>query len=173
MKEPLHLIPWDDPRLEMPSKRVEKVTAEVLDFAQDLKELMVKEKGVGIAAPQVGHNIRIIVVDLSPKWDGSQLTVLINPIVHRVSQEKTVFQEGCLSFPGLFVKLERHDRVAVKAWDEKGDEITVEADFPVSICLQHEIDHLDGITFVKRLDYNQRKALIEYWRKDQSRGTSE
>ena len=92
MKEPLHLIPWDDPRLEMPSKRVEKVTAEVLDFAQDLKELMVKEKGVGIAAPQVGHNIRIIVVDLSPKWDGSQLTVLINPIVHRVSQEKTVFQ---------------------------------------------------------------------------------
>jgi len=168
MKKPLKLIPWNDSRLDTPSKRVEKITPEIFEFIQDLKEAMVREKGVGIAAPQVGRNLRIIIVDLSPTWDGSQITALVNPFIHRASIDTTMFEEGCLSFPGLFIKIERPQRVAVKAWDEHGEDIVIEASLPVSVCIQHEVDHLDGITFLKRVNHERRKNLLQYWRREQN-----
>jgi peptide deformylase len=105
--------------------------------------------GIGLAATQVNVHERIIVVDVSD--DQSDLRVLINPSITKLDDQTKVYQEGCLSVPGIYDEVERPDRILVQALNLQGEPIRFEADGLLSVCIQHEIDHLDGKVFVDYL----------------------
>ena len=121
--------------------------------------------GIGLAAPQVGAGLRFAVVDLMPE-DVRAPMVLINPEIIRVSEDWTVREEGCLSLPGQFADVSRPARVAVRYQNEDGATHEIEADGLLSACLQHEIDHLDGVLFVDHISALKRNMLMSKLAKD-------
>ena len=130
-----------------------------MDFARDMAETMYASQGIGLAAPQVARSIRMMTVDVDEDSGGKGLLTLVNPVILK-SEGRTTYQEGCLSFPGMTVEVRRKDQVHVQAYDLDGQEILLEADGLLSICIQHELDHLNGITFVDRLNPVRRKIVI-------------
>ena len=122
--------------------------------------------GIGLAAPQIGVGLRFAVVDLMPD-DAKAPLVLVNPEVVRVSEDWTVREEGCLSLPGQYADVSRPARVAVRYQDLQGATHEIEADGLLSACLQHEIDHLDGILFVDHLSSLKRNMLLRKLAKEQ------
>jgi peptide deformylase len=139
--------------LKYPNNFLRKKTKEVKDFkdprlaglVSDMAKTMEAEKGIGLAAPQVGSDLRICAV----KVDNS-LFVLINPKIRSFSRKKEIFEEGCLSFPGKFFPVERPVKVKIKARDVAGKKLKIKADGLLARVLQHEIDHLDGILVIDR-----------------------
>ncbi|EKE10922.1 MAG: hypothetical protein ACD_15C00176G0005 [uncultured bacterium] len=136
-----------------PNPILRKAAKEVLDVKKpsiqkliaDMLETMEKNNGVGLAAPQVGKSLRLCVIRVS------EITyVLVNPKITYTSAKKETDIEGCISFPGKFISIKRHEKVRVKALNEKGEEINIKAKGLLSRALQHEIDHLDGIVFIDR-----------------------
>ncbi len=144
--EPLH---YPDERLRTVARPIAVVDDRIRQIAKDMAETMYAAPGIGLAATQVNIHERMILVDVSE--DQSELKVLINPEVVDASDEKKVFQEGCLSVPGIFDDVERPDRIRVRALNEHGQTIEFDADGLLSVCIQHEIDHLDGKVFVDYL----------------------
>lgn len=131
-------------------------------FIKDMIKTMRAEEGVGLAAVQVGVFKRLLVFDDSEDQDNPR--ALINPVIVARSEEKTLVDEGCLSFPGVYFPVERHAAVVVEAIDENGAEIQIEATDFLSRVLQHEIDHLDGIMILERATPEVRQqALREYF----------
>ncbi|MGO0122888.1 peptide deformylase [Desulfothermobacter acidiphilus] len=125
---------------------VDKITPRVQKLIREMTETMYRYQGVGLAAPQVGVSLRVIVVDT-----GSGLYQLVNPeIVDRAGEEKG--REGCLSVPGCWGEVVRSAQVKVKGWDPEGKEVTVAAEGLLARALQHEIDHLDGVLFIDRAE---------------------
>ena len=118
---------------------------EIRELILDMLETMKKSDGLGLAAPQVGKSLRLCIISFEGKTH-----ILINPKFKSKSWKKSVAEEGCLSFPGLFIPVKRHQRVTVKALNRHGKEIIIKAIGMLSRVLQHEIDHLDGIPFTKR-----------------------
>ncbi len=116
------------------------------DFLDTLIRTMFVEDGIGIASPQVGKNIRVMVVNL--KKEGP--TVFINPILTKTSQATTVFEEACLSVPGKYGMVRRHKRVTMQAYTRHGRQVTLEVSGLFAFVFQHEIDHLDGVLFVDK-----------------------
>lgn len=145
----LELLHYPDERLRTVAKPIAQVDDRVRQIAKDMAETMYAASGIGLAATQVNIHERMILVDVSE--DRSELRVLINPEVIGESPEKKVFQEGCLSVPGIYDDVERPDRIRVRALDDQGKTIEFEADGLLSVCIQHEIDHLDGKVFVDYL----------------------
>jgi peptide deformylase len=148
----LSLIPDTDPRLHLMSPPVAEVTGDIVVLAQDMLTTMYAANGCGLAAPQVGHNIRLIVMDCSK--DKSQPVVLINPIILR-SEGRVEIEEGCLSFPNQHFLVKRAARVKIAGLDSSGKAIQATVNGIWAVCVQHEIDHLDGITF------NLRGTVVE------------
>lgn len=151
--------------LTKPTQRVDVIDEEIRDLIRDMFDTMYHAEGVGLAANQIGVPLSIMVIDTTPKEDAPNLKlVLINPEV--ISSEGRIkYKEGCLSFPGLSVEVERAKRVKVKALNEKGEEVEIELeDFP-AIVFQHEFDHLQGITFIDRLKGWRRRMALEKYRK--------
>ena len=143
----LPIVLEPDPRLHQVCAPVEKVTRDIIALAQDMLATMYANKGCGLAAPQVGHNIRMVVMDCSHNRD--QPVVLINPeIIERSGQVEG--QEGCLSFPGVQYEVKRSAQVAVTALTLSGETDTWGMTDLWSVCVQHELDHLNGVTFDKR-----------------------
>jgi len=144
----LHVLQYPDPLLRNKAKPVTTVDTAIQQIVDDMFETMYEQSGVGLAAIQVNIPQRIIVIDVSE--DKSQPLCIINPeIIHR---EGTQFEfEGCLSFPGVFDKVERAAKIRVKALNRDGQSYEIEADDILAICIQHEMDHLDGILFVDHL----------------------
>ena len=143
------------PILRFPDPRLKKVAAPVLEIdegikrlARDMAETMYEAPGIGLAATQVDVHKRVIVIDISETRD--QLLALINPEIVE-SQGTQVCEEGCLSVPGIYDKVERAENVRVHYLDLKGEKRTIEAHGLLAVCLQHEIDHLDGKVFVEHL----------------------
>lgn len=135
----------DDGILRKKSREVKEVTERIRMILDDMAETMYHAEGGGLAACQVGILKRLVVVDM-----GEGLIKLINP--EFVSQEgEQVVEEGCLSFPDVWGKVKRPERVVVRALDENGNEVTIEGTGPVAKCLCHELDHLDGIVFTEKL----------------------
>ena len=156
---------FPDQVLTTPARPVEDFTPELQTLVDDMAETMYVGDGVGLAAPQVGVSLRVLVMDVAPADEqGPNLTALINPeIVEK--QDEVVWNEGCLSFPELTIDVKRAARVRVRALDRHGNEVELEAEGLTAICLQHEIDHLDGVVFVDRVSALKRKlALREYRR---------
>lgn len=144
----LNVLIYPHSGLRIKAKTVEVITPEIKQHAQNMLETMYAQDGVGLAATQVGIHWRIFTMDTSPDGDSPQ--VLINP---RITEKngKVTHTEGCLSFPGLSIDVERAERIKVEATDLDGQAIAYEADGLTARCIQHELDHLDGIVFTDHL----------------------
>lgn len=145
----LPILHYPDARLFKVSKPVEQVDDSIRQLVRDMAETMYAAPGVGLAAPQVNVHKRVVVIDVSE--EANQLRVLINPEIIWSSDDRQVFEEGCLSVPGIYDKVERAAEVRVKALDENGEPYEFHADGLLAVCVQHEIDHLDGKVFVSYL----------------------
>ena len=145
----LDILRYPDPRLHTVAKPVAVVDDAIRKLVADMAETMYEAPGIGLAATQVDVHLRVIVIDVSETRD--DLKVFINPEILRTSEESKVYEEGCLSVPGIYDEVERPDQVTVKALDLQGKPFVVEADGVMAVCLQHEIDHLDGKVFVQYL----------------------
>ena len=144
----LPILRYPDPRLHTVATPVARVDDEVRKLIADMAETMYEAPGIGLAATQVDVHKRIVVIDVSE--DKSGLMALINPEILERSGEQ-VCEEGFLSVPGIYEKVSRAERVKVRALNEKGEPFEFEADGLLAVCVQHEIDHLDGKVFVEYL----------------------
>ncbi|MDE3071418.1 MAG: peptide deformylase [Pseudomonadota bacterium] len=154
----LPILEFPDPRLRTRAEPVTAFDAELRQFVADMLETMYAANGVGLAATQVNVHRRVLVADMSD--DRQQPLVLINAQI--LEKEGTqVYQEGCLSFPGLYADVTRALQVKVKAQDVEGNEVVVEAEGPLAVCIQHELDHLDGKVFVDYLSSLKRTLLLK------------
>lgn len=142
----------DNEILRKVSTPVDKVDKHIAQFIEDMKVSMHDEKGIGLAAPQVGHNIRVIVVMLDCQSKNPSVLGMVNPEITYFSEEKEYGEEGCLSVPGFFDNVWRSKEVIVKYLDQKGREQMLRLEGLNARVVQHEIDHLNGILFVDRLD---------------------
>jgi peptide deformylase len=150
--------------LRYPDKRLNKIAKPVTVFDDRLKQLaadmavtMYDAPGVGLAASQVDQHIRLVVIDVSD--DKSALQVFINPEILWASEELTVYEEGCLSVPGIYDGVERPAEVKVRAQDLDGQWFEVQAQGLLAVCIQHEMDHLKGIVFVEYLSPLKRNRI--------------
>ena len=144
----LPILRFPDPRLKKVALPVDNVDDEVRRLAHDMAETMYEAPGIGLAATQVDVHRRVIVIDISETRD--QLLVVINPELI-ASEGEQVGEEGCLSVPGIYDKVERAERVVVRYLDLDGNVQTIEAEGLLAVCLQHEMDHLQGKVFVEHL----------------------
>lgn len=148
--------------LTEPTEPVAVVNDEIRQLVQDLTDTMYDAPGVGLAAPQIGVLKRVAVIDVSRPDDDRDLKVLINPEVVERSGSIT-WEEGCLSFPQLYEKIDRAHDVVVRALNERGETYEIEASELLAVALQHEIDHLDGVLFIDRMSHlKKRRALRKY-----------
>ena len=155
------VLEYPDPRLLKKAKPIEDFhTKETKTLIEDMFETMYAEQGAGLAAPQIGVSQQIVVIDLSR--DRSEPLCLINPeIVNREGSQLN--QEGCLSFPGIWIDVERSNWVHMKAFDKNGKPFEIKTDGYLAIAIQHELDHLDGIVFINRLSgLKRQRALKKY-----------
>jgi peptide deformylase len=153
----LPILSYPDPRLHTVAKPVAVVDERIRALAADMLETMYDAKGVGLAATQVNVHERMLVLDVSEERNQPQ--VLINPELVWASEDRVKNEEGCLSVPGIFDGVERPSRVKVQALNEQGESITIEADGLLSICIQHEMDHLMGKVFVEYLSVLKRMRI--------------
>ena len=144
----LPILRYPDPRLHKKAAPVERVDETISKLIADMAETMYEAPGIGLAATQVDVHKRVIVIDVSE--DKSKLLAFVNPeILERAGEQ--VCEEGCLSVPGIYEKVTRSERVKVRALDVRGEPFTLEAEGLLAVCVQHEIDHLDGKVFVEHL----------------------
>lgn len=153
----LTVLHYPDPRLHKVAKPVAVVDGRVRKIVADMAETMYEAPGVGLAATQVDIHERIIVIDVSEEQN--QLMVFINPELVWASAEKKAWREGCLSVPEFFDEVERPDQIKVKALDVNGKPFEIKADGLLSVCLQHEMDHLLGKVFVEYLSFLKRNRI--------------
>ncbi|MCC5865232.1 MAG: peptide deformylase [Wenzhouxiangella sp.] len=160
----LNILEFPDPRLRRVAKPVESVTDKERQLAADMLETMYASRGIGLAATQVNEGVRVVVMDLSEQRNEPRY--FINPeIIDR--QGTQACEEGCLSVPGIYAEVNRAERVTVRALGLDGEAFELEADGLLAVCIQHEIDHLDGKVFVDYLSPLKRRMVEKRLRKQQ------
>ena len=138
------------------AQEVAKVTPELAKLAEDMLETMYKSAGIGLAAPQVGHSIRLIVVDITGEEEEKKPTFMFNPVV-TVTKGECSAEEGCLSVPGVWADVERPETITVEFLDKQGKPSALRnIDGLLARCIQHEIDHLNGVLFVDKISNTDR-----------------
>jgi peptide deformylase len=160
----LHVLKYPDPRLHKIAAPVQQVDDQVRALIRDMAETMYAAPGIGLAATQVDVHRRIIVIDISETRD--QLRTFINPEIVEKSGEAE-WEEGCLSVPGIYEKVTRAQRVKVRALDADGKSFTLEAEDLLAVCIQHELDHLEGKVFVERLSRLKQQRILSRLRKQE------
>ena len=153
----LSILRFPDPRLHTVAKPVAQVDARIRQLVDDMLETMYDADGVGLAATQVDVHERVIVIDTSDTRDAPH--VLINPELTARSNEMSFTDEGCLSVPAIFDKVQRHARVTVRALDRHGEPREIDAEGLLAVCVQHEMDHLLGKVFVEYLSPLKRDRI--------------
>lgn len=166
----LEIIRAPDERLKRIAKNVDAVDDNLRAFIDDMFETMYDRHGIGLAATQVGDLRRVLVLDVDQQTGDKNPIAFINPEIAEESEEQNVYQEGCLSFPGYYADVTRPKRVTIKYLDYDGDPQEIEADELLSTCVQHEIDHLNGINFVDHLSRLKRDLIIKKLIKDKKLG---
>ena len=159
----LPIITAPDPRLKTVSTEVESVTDETRQLVSDMFETMYDAPGIGLAAIQVGVQKRLLVVDVVGKGneeEAPQPKALINPEITWVSDHDSVYEEGCLSVPEHYADVARPAEIKIKYLDEQGAKQTLHADGLLATCIQHEMDHLEGILFVDHLSALKRNMIL-------------
>ncbi|MBC8519723.1 MAG: peptide deformylase [Gammaproteobacteria bacterium] len=144
----LEILKYPDPRLRKKSTTVKSVTDEIRQCVDDMFETMYAAPGIGLASVQVNNPHSIVVIDISE--EKNQPVCLINPVITR-SEGKEANEEGCLSVPGIYESVVRAEKVIVQALDREGDEQEIEAEGVLAVCIQHELEHLEGKLFVDKL----------------------
>jgi peptide deformylase len=157
----LDIIVAPDPRLKKQAEPVDKVDDEVRRIMDDMLETMYAANGIGLAGPQVGILKRIIVVDVSREADKPEPMQMANPEVIWESDDARVYEEGCLSLPDHFAQVERPEAVKIRYLDHENEIRTIDADDILATCIQHEIDHLDGVLFVDHISSLKRNMIIK------------
>jgi peptide deformylase len=150
-----------DPRLKVVSTDVKKVDAEIRKLAGDMADSMYAADGIGLAAVQIGVPKRVIVMDLDQKDGKKNWRVFINPKIRWASEELATFEEGCLSVPDIWDDVERPARIRAEYLDLDGKRVEMEADGMLATCLQHEMDHLEGILFLDHLSRLKRSMALK------------
>jgi peptide deformylase len=159
------IIVLPDKQLRLVSKPIEKVTADVRQLAEDMFETMYDAPGIGLAAIQVGVPQRLITMDLAKKEEPKAPRVFINPEILWSSEEKSTYEEGCLSIPEYYEEVERPAKVRVRFTDLDGKVQEEEAEGLFATCIQHEIDHLNGVLFVDYLSKLKRDRVMKKFTK--------
>jgi peptide deformylase len=151
-KPPLTIHTLGDRVLRQPAKRVKSVDAEIRQLVREMLQTMYSAEGIGLAAPQVGVHKQVVVIDCEPDNPDKPPLVLINPTIKGSSGEVCLFQEGCLSIPGVYLEVKRPEVIEVSYRDEYGRPQTLKATELLSRAIQHEMDHLNGVLFVDRVE---------------------
>lgn len=152
----LDVLSFPDERLRTVAKPVEEVNDEIKQLVSDMFETMKDENGIGLAATQVNRHVQVVVMDVSE--DQNEPRVFINPEIIR-KDGSTISEEGCLSVPGNYAKVERAEAITVKALDENGEAFELDAEGLLAICIQHELDHLKGKLFIDYLSPLKRQRI--------------
>ncbi len=157
----LPIVVSPDPRLKEISKPVEEITSSILQLLDDMLDTMYAAHGIGLSAVQVGHMLRLVTIDIEQSEEGrpGNPIKMVNPEVIKMSDENNVYKEGCLSFPGHYSDVKRPKRATIKYTDEKGNPQMMEADDVLATCVQHEIDHMNGIVFVDHISKLKREMI--------------
>ncbi|MDO4231773.1 MAG: peptide deformylase [Lautropia sp.] len=163
----LDILKYPDARLHTVAERVATVDDRIRKLVADMAETMYAAPGIGLAATQVNVHERVVVIDLTETHDNLQ--VFINPEITWHSDTLQSYEEGCLSIPGIYDKVERPDRVNVTALDLDGKPFSIEADGLLAVCIQHEIDHLDGKLFIQYLSRLKQSRIRQKVLKQQER----
>ena len=170
------IVVYPDKRLKLISKEVEAFNGALHDLLDDMYDSMLVSNGVGLAAIQVGVELRALIINVPLEGEDGEhdqpkenTLEMINPvIVEKEGSEK--FQEGCLSIPGVYEEVERAKHVKVEYFDRDGNKQVIEDDDFLSVAMQHEIDHLDGKVFIEKLSYIKRKKFEKEWKRKQKEG---
>ena len=147
----LPILTYPDPRLRTIAKPVENFDDTIKTLIADMFETMYEARGIGLAATQVDRHLRVVVLDLAKEDEEKQPQVFINPKVAPLTDECVPYQEGCLSIPEVYDEIKRPAKVRIEAQDANGQAFEMEADGLLAVCIQHELDHLNGIMFVDYL----------------------
>ena len=156
----LELVKAPDPRLKLISAPVPDVDRALRRFMDDMLETMKDANGIGLAAIQVGVPKSVAVIDLDPGGPKSMPVYLVNPRIVEASEEQSTYHEGCLSVPEIWEDVDRPARLTVEFTDEKGRRQTIKADGLLATCLQHEIDHINGLLFIDHLSKLKRSIAL-------------
>jgi len=163
----LQILTYPDKLLKAHSKKVTFFDDKLHGLLDDMFETMMESNGIGLAAIQVAHPIRVLILCI-PDEEGNQLKEntleIINPVIHN-PQGTTIYQEGCLSVPGFYEDIERFESLTLHYHDRHGNESTLEANELLAIAIQHEMDHLEGKLFIEKLSYNRRKKFEKEYKR--------
>jgi peptide deformylase len=171
MIRPILIIP--DQRLKKVAKPVVVVDEALRALAADMFETMYDAPGIGLAGPQIGEMVRLVVMDIAKKDEPRRPLTLINPEIMWFSPERSVYEEGCLSIPEFYEEVERAAMVTVRFLDAYGAECELTADRILATCLQHEIDHLNGVLFIDHISKLKRDRVMRKFRKEAKRKAEE
>jgi peptide deformylase len=152
------ILKYPDPRLREVAKPVDAVTPEIQALVDDMAETMYESNGCGLAATQIGVNQRVFVVDCAGEDEPSDFRVFINPEIVATDGDQ-LWNEGCLSFPGVSEEIKRAERVRVRALDRAGVGFELEADGLLAVAVQHELDHLNGVLMIDKLSALKRRMM--------------
>ncbi|SER89395.1 peptide deformylase [Rhizobium sp. NFR03] len=161
--KPLIILP--DPLLRQISAPVERVDDEVRRVADDMLETMYDAPGIGLAAIQIGLPRRLLVIDLAKEGDEAAPQVFINPEILTSTDERSVYEEGCLSIPDYYAEVERPAGITLRYLDREGHQQEITADGLLATCLQHEIDHLNGVLFIDHISKLKREMVVRKFTK--------
>jgi peptide deformylase len=168
------VLQFPDKRLRQVSKPIEVVDEEIRALATDMLDVMYDEPGIGLAAPQVGEPVRLIVVDTEWNEEGGERSplVLVNPELHD-PEGRIVWNEGCLSVPDFQADVERAERIRLTATDLEGRPVEIAAEGLQAVCFQHEVDHLDGVLFIDHISRLKRNLYVQRRKKQLRREAEE
>jgi peptide deformylase len=161
--KPLIILP--DPLLRLVSKPVERVDDPLRKLASDMLDTMYDAPGIGLAAIQVGEPLRMLVLDLAKEDEPKAPQIFVNPEIVEGSDERSIYEEGCLSIPDYYAEVERPAKVRVKYIDRDGKAQEVAAEGLLATCLQHEIDHLNGVLFIDHISKLKRDMVVKKFKK--------
>jgi peptide deformylase len=162
----MEIITLGNELLKQKAVKIDDFNSEIAELSNQMLEILIANKGIGLAGPQIGVMKRIFVVCSSDNTG----KVFINPSIIETSQKTQKFEEGCLSIPGIYANVTRSESIKVQAWNEKGRPFTLEADGLLARVILHEYDHLEGIIFLDRIPESRRKKLIEKFEKQKVKG---
>jgi peptide deformylase len=161
----MQIITLGSELLRQKAEKITKFDEETANTAKQMLEILVRDKGVGLAGPQIGIMKRIFVVQVQ----GDTGRVFINPSILETSLKTYKYEEGCLSIPGIYANVVRSESIKIQAWNEKGRPFTIEASGLLARVIQHEYDHLEGILFLDRLPENKKNKLVAKFEKMHSK----
>ena len=159
----MQIITLGNEILNKKADRIEKINDETINLSKQMLEILKRDKGVGLAAPQIGIMKRIFVTHVQ----GDDERVFINPSILETSHNTSKYEEGCLSIPGIFANVIRSESIKMQAWNEKGRPFTIETGGLLARVILHEYDHLEGVLFLDRISEGKRKKYIEKYEKIQ------